>query len=104
MSFVGPRPLLPKYLPRYSPEQRRRHLVPPGLTGWAQIHGRNSIPWEDKFQYDCWYADHIGLLLDMKIVLITVMTVLRRKGITSDTSQTMEEFMGSDKEEMAVHE
>lgn len=103
MSFVGPRPLLVKYLSRYSEEQRRRQLVTPGLTGWAQIHGRNSISWEDKFSYDCWYIDHISFRLDAKIILITVMTVLRRKGITSDTSQTMEEFLGS-KEELAYHE
>ena len=95
MSIVGPRPLLVRYLPRYSPEQRRRHEVRPGLTGWAQVNGRNAISWEDKFRLDVWYVDHISFWLDIKTVLLTVKNVLRREGISSETSATMEEFMGT---------
>ena len=95
MSLVGPRPLLVRYLPRYNEEQRRRHNVRPGLTGYAQTNGRNSISWEEKFKDDVWYVDHISLGLDIKIVLKTIAVVLGRKGISSDTSATMEEFMGN---------
>ena len=96
MSVVGPRPLMPKYLPRYNERQSRRHEVRPGFTGLAQIHGRNSISWEEKFDWDIKYVDHITFLGDWKIIFETVKTVLKREGITSDTSVTMEEFMGSE--------
>ena len=95
MSIVGPRPLLVKYLPLYNEEQRRRHDVRPGLTGWAQVNGRNAVSWEDKFRMDCWYVDHIGFLLDVKIVVMTALKVFRREGISSATAATMEEFKGS---------
>ena len=98
MSIVGPRPLLVRYLPRYNAEQRRRHEVRPGLTGWAQVNGRNAISWEDKFRLDVWYVEHISFLTDVKTVLLTVKNVLRREGISSDTSATMEEFMGTEEE------
>lgn len=94
MSIVGPRPLLVKYLPRYSEEQRRRHDVRPGFTGWAQVNGRNSISWEEKFKDDEWYVDHMSLWLDIRIVFKTVGVVLGHKGISSSTSDTMEEFVG----------
>ena len=80
MSLVGPRPLFPRYLPRYNERQRRRHLVRPGITGWAQIHGRNALSWEDRFEMDVWYVDHHSLLLDLKILLLTVWKVLRPEG------------------------
>lgn len=95
MSFVGPRPLLPQYLSRYSPEQRRRHEVMPGLTGYAQVSGRNAISWEEKFKLDVWYVDHQSIFLDIKILFKTVTIVFCRKGISSDSSVTMEEFMGN---------
>lgn len=94
MSFIGPRPLLKKYLPLYSAEQSRRHFVRPGMTGWAQINGRNAIGWNQKFRYDVWYVDHISLFLDTKIVFTTIMNVLKRSNISSQTSATMEEFTG----------
>lgn len=94
MSWVGPRPLLVDYLPRYTKEQRRRHEVMPGLTGYAQVHGRNSISWEEKFVDDVWYADHISFFLDIKILFMTIAVVLKHEGINSDTSATMEVFMG----------
>jgi lipopolysaccharide/colanic/teichoic acid biosynthesis glycosyltransferase len=94
MSIVGPRPLLVRYLPRYSPEQRRRHLVRPGLTGLAQVNGRNAISWDDKFSYDVEYVDNVSLALDVKIFFKTVAAVLRHEGISSDSSATMEEFSG----------
>jgi len=94
MSLVGPRPLPTRYLPRYSPEQARRHEVRPGITGWAQIHGRNLLSWEDKFAYDVWYVDHRTLLLDIEILFLTVATVLGARGIASGKSATMEEFTG----------
>ena len=95
MSIVGPRPLLVRYLDRYTPEQRRRHEVRPGFTGLAQISGRNAISWEDKFRLDVQYVDHITFVGDIKIILGTVKTVLKREGISSETSATMEEFMGT---------
>ena len=100
MSVVGPRPLMPKYLPRYNEHQARRHEVRPGFTGLAQVHGRNSISWEEKFDWDVKYVDHITFLGDWKIIFETVRTVLKREGITSDTSVTMEEFMGSEEQQI----
>ncbi len=97
MSLVGPRPLLPRYLPRYTPEQARRHEVKPGLTGWAQIHGRNAISWEQKFQLDVWYVDNRSLWLDIKILFLTVLAVFKREGISAANDATMPEFMGSQK-------
>ena len=94
MSLVGPRPLPVRYLPRYSPEQARRHEVRPGITGWAQVHGRNLLSWEAKFAYDVWYVDHRSLLLDVKILFLTVATVLGARGIASERSATMTEFTG----------
>lgn len=94
MSLIGPRPLLPKYLPLYSVEQARRHEVRPGITGWAQCHGRNAISWTDRFKLDVWYVDHISFATDCKIVLTTLKSVLRREGISSETSATMEAFNG----------
>jgi lipopolysaccharide/colanic/teichoic acid biosynthesis glycosyltransferase len=96
MSLVGPRPLLIEYLPRYSREQARRHLVRPGLTGWAQVNGRNAISWEQKFEYDVWYVDHVSALRDLKIIVKTALAVLRRDGISADGEATMGAFMGSD--------
>lgn len=96
MSIVGPRPLLVKYLPRYNATQRRRHEVRPGLTGYAQVHGRNAISWEEKFAMDVEYVDNITFLGDIKIIIGTVMAVLKRDGISSASSVTMEEFMGSE--------
>lgn len=98
LSIVGPRPLLVRYLERYNEEQRRRHDVRPGLTGLAQISGRNAITWEEKFRIDVKYVDNITFLGDVKIILNTVFAVLRRDGISSETSSTMEEFMGSNQE------
>lgn len=95
MSIIGPRPLLVRYLDRYNEEQHHRHDVRPGLTGYAQAHGRNSISWEDKFAMDVWYTKHVTFLGDVKIILDTVMTVVKRDGISSETSATMEEFMGT---------
>lgn len=97
MSVVGPRPLLVRYLPRYNEEQRRRHEVRPGLSGYAQVHGRNAVSWNEKFKMDVEYADHITFLGDMKIILDTVMKAfIKKEGISSDTSSTMEEFMGNE--------
>lgn len=84
MSFVGPRPLLPEYLPLYSAEQARRHDVRPGITGWAQVNGRNSISWERKFELDVWYVDHLSFLLDARIILLTLAKVVRRQGISAE--------------------
>lgn len=95
MAIIGPRPLLVKYLERYNEEQHHRHDVRPGLTGYAQAHGRNAVSWEDKFAMDVWYTKHITLAGDIKIIWDTVMTVLKREGISSETSVTMEEFMGT---------
>jgi lipopolysaccharide/colanic/teichoic acid biosynthesis glycosyltransferase len=96
MSLVGPRPLLVEYLPRYSAEQRRRHDVRPGITGWAQVNGRNAIAWQQKFAYDVWYVDNLSAAIDIKILFLTVMKVFKAEGISSDTSVTMEKFMGND--------
>ena len=95
MSIVGPRPLLVKYLPLYNEEQRHRHDVTPGLTGWAQVHGRNLCSWEEKFDYDIWYVDHVSFILDLQIIFLTVKAVLKREGISSEDSATMEEFTGT---------
>ncbi len=95
MSIVGPRPLLVKYIPLYNEEQHHRHDVRPGLTGYAQAHGRNALSWEEKFAMDVWYTRNITFLGDMKILLATVETVLKRNGISSESSATMEEFMGT---------
>ncbi len=95
MSIIGPRPLLVKYLPRYNAEQKHRHDVRPGLTGYAQAHGRNAVSWEDKFAMDVWYTQHITFMGDVRIIWDTVMAVLKRSGINSETSATMEEFMGT---------
>jgi len=95
MAIVGPRPLLVKYLPLYSEEQRRRHDVRPGLTGYAQAYGRNSLTWEEKFEKDVYYVDNVTLGLDIKVLFKTVAVVLKRDGISSETSATMEEFKGS---------
>ena len=95
MSLIGPRPLLPTYLPRYSKEQARRHEVRPGITGWAQVNGRNAISWTKKFELDVWYVDHCSFLLDLKIIFLTVKKVFVREGISSDTSVTMEPFTGN---------
>ncbi|MBR2727354.1 MAG: sugar transferase [Solobacterium sp.] len=98
MSVVGPRPLLVKYLPRYNAHQARRHEVRPGITGWAQIHGRNTVSWEDKFDYDVEYVDSISFVKDWKIIFRTIGAVLHREGISSETSVTMEEFLGTKEE------
>lgn len=95
MALIGPRPLLPGYLPLYSPEQARRHEVRPGITGWAQCHGRNAISWREKFQLDVWYVDHLSLKTDLQIIFITIKNVLLRKDINSATSATMEAFNGN---------
>ena len=95
MSLIGPRPLLVEYLPLYNEVQLRRHDVRPGITGWAQVNGRNAISWERKFELDVWYVEHLSWLLDLKIVFLTVFKVFKSEGITSDTSATMEKFNGS---------
>lgn len=95
MSLIGPRPLLVEYLSLYSEEQKRRHLLKPGITGWAQINGRNSLSWQQKFELDCWYVDHVSFWLDIKILFLTVKKVLIAEGINSATSATMEKFNGS---------
>lgn len=99
MSFIGPRPLLVRYLPLYSEEQHRRHLVRPGLSGWAQVNGRNTVSWEEKFNLDVEYVDKMSFTLDVKIFFMTIMSVLKREGISSETSATMEEFKGNKVEE-----
>ena len=95
MSLVGPRPLLVEYLPRYTTEQARRHDVLPGITGWAQVHGRNAVTWEEKFRLDVWYVDHWSLWLDIKIIVMTIIKVLRREGISQPGQATAEIFKGS---------
>lgn len=103
MSLVGPRPLPVRYLGRYTKEQARRHEVKPGLTGWAQIHGRNAISWEEKFRYDVWYVDHWNLWLDFKILALTVVKVLKREGISAEGHATMPEFLGREGVEQPSH-
>ena len=95
MALIGPRPLLPQYLPLYSKEQARRHAVRPGITGWAQVNGRNAISWTKKFELDVWYVDHCSFLLDLKIIFLTIKKVFVREGISSETSVTMEAFTGN---------
>jgi sugar transferase EpsL len=95
MSIVGPRPLLMQYLERYSPEQARRHEILPGITGWAQVNGRNALTWEEKFKLDVWYVDHWSLWLDIRILLLSIVKVLRREGINQPGQATAEEFMGN---------
>jgi lipopolysaccharide/colanic/teichoic acid biosynthesis glycosyltransferase len=96
MSLVGPRPLLMQYLDRYTNDQARRNDVKPGITGWAQVNGRNAITWEEKFALDVWYVDHYGMLLDLRILFMTVCKVFRREGISAQSHATMPEFKGSD--------
>lgn len=95
MAFIGPRPLLVQYLPLYSPEQHRRHEVTPGMSGWAQVNGRNTISWQKKFEYDVYYVDHIGLKMDVMVFFTTINNVLLRKDINSATAATMEPFNGN---------
>jgi lipopolysaccharide/colanic/teichoic acid biosynthesis glycosyltransferase len=95
MSIVGPRPLLMQYLDRYTPEQARRHEVKPGITGWAQINGRNAITWEEKFKLDVWYIDHWSIWLDIRIVLLSIVKVLKKEGISPPGNVTPQEFLGS---------
>ena len=98
MSIVGPRPLLKEYLTKYTPEQARRHEVKPGITGWAQVNGRNAITWEQKFKFDVWYVDNWNLWVDLKILIMTIILVLKAEGINQPGQATMEEFMGSQKQ------
>jgi undecaprenyl phosphate N,N'-diacetylbacillosamine 1-phosphate transferase len=95
MSLIGPRPLLVEYLPLYSDVQKRRHEVKPGITGWAQVNGRNAISWEQKFDYDVWYVDHLSFLFDVSILFLTIKKVFKSEGINSNTAATMEKFSGS---------
>ncbi|WP_405415806.1 sugar transferase [Maribacter sp. Asnod1-A12] len=95
MSLIGPRPLLVSYLPLYSKEQNKRHLVKPGITGWAQVNGRNTISWDKKFEYDVWYVEHISLLLDIKILFLTFKKVFKRSDISASDDTTMEKFVGN---------
>lgn len=95
MSFVGPRPLLPSYLPRYNAEQKNRHLVKPGITGWAQVNGRNSISWQKKFEMDIWYLHHVSFYIDFKILIATIFKVLGSKDINEDSSRTATAFLGN---------
>jgi len=95
MSLVGPRPLLMQYLERYTPEQARRHEVRPGITGWAQVNGRNALSWEQKFALDVWYVDHLSFWLDVQIIALTAWKILRREGISQPGQATAEEFMGA---------
>jgi len=97
MSLVGPRPLLVEYLERYTPEQARRHEVKPGITGWAQVNGRNAITWEEKFKYDVWYVDNWSLWLDIKIIFITIFKVIKGEGISHPGQATMEKFQGDNR-------
>lgn len=94
MALIGPRPLLPQYLPLYSPEQARRHEVRPGISGWAQCHGRNAISWTEKFKLDVWYVDHVSLMTDLKVIWITIMKVIKRADINEAGQATMEAFNG----------
>lgn len=100
MSVIGPRPLLVQYLPRYNEHQAQRHLVSPGLTGWAQVNGRNAISWEQKFDYDVEYVKNMNLFFDIKIIFMTIINVIKKDGISSETSATMDEFMGTEEKEI----
>lgn len=100
MSFIGPRPLLVEYLELYTPKQMRRHEVAPGISGWAQVNGRNTLTWEEKFTYDVYYVDNLSLKLDLKIFFMTIMNVLKQDGINSDNANTMEKFTGTKSEEV----
>ncbi|MBI2824131.1 MAG: sugar transferase [Planctomycetia bacterium] len=102
MSLVGPRPLVTRYLPRYTPEQFRRHEVLPGITGWAQVNGRNDIPWERKFQLDTWYVDHCGFWLDMKILWMTVLKTFKKEGINAAGHATAPEFEGTARQQPSI--
>ena len=95
MSLIGPRPLLSRYLPLYNEQQKRRHEVRPGITGWAQVNGRNAISWQKKFEYDIWYVDNLGFLLDVKIVWLTIIKIFKREGITEQGSATISAFNGN---------
>jgi len=95
MSFVGPRPLLEEYIPLYNNEQKRRHNVKPGITGWAQINGRNEISWQEKFKFDIWYVDNYSFLLDLKILWKTIIKVIKREGISAETELSMKKFTGN---------
>ena len=100
MSVIGPRPLLVQYLPRHNEHQAQRHLVSPGLAGWAQVNGRNAISWEQKFDYDVEYVKNMNLFFDIKIIFMTIINVIKKDGISSETSATMEEFMGTEEKEI----
>ena len=95
MSLIGPRPLLPEYLPLYSEEQARRHEVRPGISGWAQCHGRNSISWSEKFELDVWYVDHLSFMTDLKVIWLTIASVVKREGISEEGMATVEDFNGN---------
>lgn len=95
MALIGPRPLMPKYLKLYTPEQMRRHEVRPGITGWAQVNGRNTISFTERFKYDVWYVDHLTFALDMKIFFMTILKIIKREGISQEGQATMEAFNGS---------
>lgn len=95
MSLIGPRPLLVRYLPLYNTKQKRRHEIRPGITGWAQVNGRNSISWEQKFDYDVWYVDHCSFSLDIKILLMTILKVFKRDGINAESNIPMRPFLGT---------
>lgn len=103
MSLVGPRPLLMQYLDRYTDEQLRRHEVKPGITGWAQVNGRNALGWEEKFALDVWYVDHASLWLDMKVLLLTIVKVFKREGIIAEGTASMPEFMGTGNSRQYLH-
>ena len=95
MSFIGPRPLLPEYLPLYNSKQKRRHEVTPGISGWAQVNGRNTIDWQSKFELDVWYVDHQSFILDLKIIFMTILKVFKAEGISAEGVMTMEKFKGN---------
>lgn len=95
MCLIGPRPLLPEYLPLYTPLQARRHGVKPGITGWAQVNGRNAISWEEKFRYDVWYVDHVNASLDLRILFMTLGKIVKREGVNAGAQLTMERFRGT---------
>ena len=103
MSLIGPRPLLVQYLPLYNEFQKKRHHVRPGITGYAQVNGRNTITWEKKFDYDVWYVDHISFLLDLRIIGLTIRTIIKRADINSESSATMDYFTGSEAVESTNH-